>query len=294
MTPVLTIFTSSVRLDLARLWLACVTRAFPREESRIEIFDDSGAGALGSELLPGASVLRPGPGRRDFQEAYNDALARAATPWLFFVDTDAYPVSRDVWPRVRARLEAGAAAVHCAPRTAVDGHDTVAIALDVASYRAALADAPAGFLPRVEGEDPAGRAGGWRGFDTGDLLTAAVLARGGRLERLRLEDEGAFVRFDALTNSHLLAGWAGTGRLLALARRDGYLREGCLGNVALRAAHDRSFPEGPPFAFRAGRLAVWLALVPAGPAVLRAALSRARTLNAGAGRVERFLSEPRP
>jgi hypothetical protein len=290
-TPLLTIFTASVRFDLARLWLACVTRAFPREETRIEIFDDSGGGALRPDLLPGAAILRPGAGRRDFQEAYNDALARAATPWLAFLDTDAYPVSREVWPRVRARLEEGASAVLCAPRTGVEGHDTVALVLDVEAYRAALADVPGGFFPRVEGEDPAGRPGRWRGFDTGDLLTGAVAARGGRIEPLRFESEGAFARFDALTNAHLLAVWAGPARLLHLARHDAYLREGCLGNLALRRAYDRAFPAGPPFAFSIPRGACWSSLAFAGPTVLRAGFGRARRLRAGARRLTEFLSE---
>ena len=290
MTPLLTIFTASVRLDLARLWLACVTRAFSREEIRIEIFDDSEEGALLPELLPGAAILRRETGRRDFQEAYNDALSRAATPWLAFLDTDAYPVSREVWPRVRVRLEAGAAAVLCAPRTGVEGHDTVALVLDVEAYRAALADVPGGFLPRVEGEDPAGRPGRWRGFDTGDLLTAAVIARGGRIEPLRLEAEGACARFDALTNAHLLAAWAGPARLLDLARRDAYLREGCLGNIALRQVYDHAFPAGPPFAFSIGGAACWWSLASAGPSVLRAAFGRARRLRATARCLSKFLS----
>lgn len=294
MTPSLTIFTASARLDLARLWLASVARAFPREAARIEIFDDSGDGALSPGLLPGATIFRPGPGRRDFQEAYNDALARAVTPWLAFVDTDAYPVSREVWPRVRARLEAGAAAVHCAPRDAVVGHDTVALVLNVEAYRAALADAPGGFLPRVDGEDADGRPGRWRGWDTGDLLTGAVVARGGRVEPLRFEDEGAFVRFDALTNAHLLAVWAGARQLGALARRDAYLREGCLGNLALRAVHDGVFPAGPRFAFPLTGVALWAALVTAGPSTLRAGLGRARRLRAGARRLSRFLSATPP
>jgi hypothetical protein len=287
-TPLLTVFTASVRLDLARLWLACVTRAFPAAETRIEIFDDSDEGALGGSLLPGAAILRPGPERRDFQEAYNDALARATTRWLAFVDTDAYAVSLDVWPRVRAALEGGAAAVFCAPRTAVEGHDTVALAVDVAAYRAALAAAPGGFLPRVECEDPAG-PGRWRGFDTGDLLTGAVVARGGRVETLRLEDEGAFVRFDALTNAHLLAGWAGPRAFLDLTRHDPYLREGCLGNFALRRAYDRVFPAGPPFAFPLSAPAFWSRLATAGPSAFRAGLGRARRLRAAALRLSRFL-----
>lgn len=290
MTPLLTIFTASVRPDLARLWLACVTQAFPPGETVVEIFDDSDGGALRPELLPGAVLLRPGPGRRDFQEAYNDALRRAVTPWLALIDTDAFAVSRDVWPRARACFaDPSVAAVACAPRTAVEGHDTVALVLRVDAYRSALEAVPDGFLPRAGSEGTGSRPGAWRGHDTGDLLTRAVEERGGRVERLGLEEKGAFVRFDALTNAHLLAGWSGPGPLLELVRRDAYLREGCLGNLALRPAYERAFPGGPPFAFAVSRAAVWAALASAGPASLRSALGRARRLRAGARRIVRFL-----
>jgi hypothetical protein len=288
-TPILTIFTASVRLDLARLWLACVERAFPRDEVVVEIFDDSKDGVLTPHLLPRATLIHPGPGRRDFQEAYNDALGRAATPWLAFFDTDAYAVSREVWPRMRARLRADVAAVLCAPRTSTEGHDTVALVLNVSAYRAALADVPGGFLPRVEREDPAGRPGQWRGRDTGDLLTRAVEERGGTIDVLPLEEEGAFVRFDALTNTHLLAEWSGIGPLLALAREQTYFREGCLGNLALRGVYRRFFPGGPPFSFRVLSGAVWRAMASGGFRSLRDAVSRARRMRVGARRLETFL-----
>lgn len=289
MTPVLTIFTASVRLDLARLWLACIERAFPRDEVVVEIFDDSKDGVLTPGLLPRATVLRPGPGRRDFQEAYNDALGRAATPWLAFFDTDAYAVSREVWPRVRERLRADVAAVLCAPRTSTEGHDRVALVLNVAAYRAALAEVPDGFLPRVEREDPAGRPGHWRGHDTGDLLTRAGAERGGAVDILPLEAEGTFVRFDALTNTHLLAEWSGSGPLLALAKEHAYFREGCLGNLALRGVYRRLFPGGPPFSFRVSSGAVWRAMAARGLGSLRDAVSRARRMRVGAKRLETFL-----
>ena len=289
MTPVLTVFTASARLGLARLWLACVERAFPRDEVVVEIFDDSKDGALMPGLLPRATVVRPAPGRRDFQEAYNDALGRAATPWLAFLDTDAYAVSREVWPRVCARLRPGVAAVFCAPRTATEGHDTVALVLNVSAYRAALADVPGGFLPRVGREDPAGRPGQWRGHDTGDLLTRAVTERGGAVDVLPLEEEGAFVRFDALTNTHLLAEWSGSGPLLALANEQAYFREGCLGNLALRGVYRRMFPGGPPFSFRVSSGAVWRAVASGGFRSLRDAVSRARRMRVGARRLETFL-----
>ena len=289
MTPPLTIFTAAARLDLARLWLACVVRAFSREDARVEIFDDSDTGHLRADLLPGATVLRPGPLRRDFQEAYNAALGCAETPWLALIDTDAYAISRDVWPRVRARLESGATAVACAPRRAVAGHDTVALFLDVSAFRAAREAAPEGFLPRAESEDPEGRPGAWRGHDTGDLLTDAVEARGGRIEVLPLEDEGSFVRFDALTNAHLLAAWSGAAPLSRLAKEDAYFREGCLGNLALRGLYGATFPEGAPFAFDVPALAVWSALARGGPSVVRDALSRMRRMRAAVRRLARFL-----
>lgn len=290
MTPLLTVFTASARLDLARLWLACVARAFPRDEVVVEIFDDSKDGVLTPGLLRDATVLRPGPSRRDFQEAYNDALRRASTPFLVLLDTDAYATSADVWPFVRERLaNENVAAVSCAPRTATTGHDTVAVVLRVAAYRAALAGVPEGFFPRavrLESGDPPGR---WFGHDTGDLLTSAVLALGGKHEVLRLEEAGSFVRFDALTNVHLLASWAGHKPLLSLARRHAYFREGCLGNLALKAVYEKRFSDGPPFSFGLSRAALWTELASGGLDSLRDGVRRARRMRAGARRIEKFL-----
>ncbi len=290
MTSVLTVFTASARLDLARLWLACVTRAFPRGEVVVEIFDDSKDGVLTPGLLPDAAVLRPGPSRRDFQEAYNDALQRASTPFLVLLDTDAFATSAHVWPAVRERFaDEGVAAVSCAPRTATPGHDTVALVLRVSAYRAALADVPGGFLPRADRPEPGSPPGRWSGHDTGDLLTRAVCESGGKHEVLHLEEAGSFVRFDALTNVHLLAIWAGANPLLSLVRRDAYFREGCLGNLALRPIYERRFPEGPPFAFGLSRAMLWTALASGGLATLRDGMKRARRMRAGARRVEEFL-----
>ena len=41
-------------------------------------------------LFPGAAVLRRSPARRDFHEAYNDAVRRCGTPFLAFVDSDVF------------------------------------------------------------------------------------------------------------------------------------------------------------------------------------------------------------
>lgn len=290
----LTFFTASPRLDLARLWLACARRAFPDPDVRFEIYDDSGVSALTPSLLPGADVIGPGPERRDFQEAYNDALSRCATPVLVLADSDVYFTSTDLRPRLEERFrDPAVAAVACVSRRGTQGHGTFATALRTSAYRAALADAPDGFLPAAEAEASGGAPGRWHGHDTGDLLMRAVLARGGRVDDLRL-DAGALARFDALTYVHVFRAAAGERALLALAARDPYLREGCLGNLAVRRAYASAFPGGPPFAFPVTRAALWGTLAAAGPAALREGLGRAIRLGAAARRLSRFLPAPRP
>jgi hypothetical protein len=290
MTPVLTLFTASARLDLARLWLACTARAFAGEPVAIEIFGES-ASVLESSLLPGATLLGPGPSRRDYQEALNDALRRATTPLLAFVDTDVFWTSSGTWPRVRERFEdERCAAVSCVSRTATEGHGTFAVVLRVAPYRDALVDVPQGFCAAAEREKPGGPPGRWVGPDTGDLLFRAVVARGGRVDLLHLDAEGAFVRFDALTCTHLLATWAGTPAVLALARRIPYIRDSVLGNLALARVYRRHFPDGPPFEFPVRSATMFRDLAAAGPRALRAGLGSAWRLRAGARRLSRFLS----
>lgn len=290
MTPVLTVFTASARLDLARLWLACVERALVGESAAIEIFGESDS-VLDPSLLPGATILRPAPSRRDYQEALNDALRRVTTPYLAFIDTDVFWTSGETWPRVKKRLEDdGCAAVSCVSRTGTEGHGTFAVILKVAPYRKALTDVPGGFFAaavREETDEPPGR---WFGHDTGDLLLRAVVAQGGRVDLLHLDVEGAFVKFDALTCTHLLAKWAGGRPVLALARGNGYLRDSILGNLALAGVHRRLFPEGPPFEFGVSKAALWASLARR-RSRLREALGRARRIGAGARRVERFIRD---
>lgn len=121
----------------------------------------------------------------------------------------------------------------------------------------------------------------------------AVEARGGGVQLLRSDPGTGFERFDALTNTHLLRTFAGEAALLALARRDPYLREGCLGNVALRPAYARLFPEGPVFEFPTRPAALFRALAPSGPEALARASARFLALRASAHRVARFLSSKR-
>lgn len=288
MTPVLTVFTASARLDLARLWLACVARAFAGERVAIEIFGESES-VLDPSLLPGATILRPAPSRRDYQEALNDALRRVTTPYLAFIDTDVFWTSAETWPHVKERLENDrCAAVSCVSRTATKGHGTFAVVVKVAPYRKALANVPDGFFAAAEREEPGEPPGRWSGHDTGDLLLRAVVAQGGRVELLHLDVEGAFVKFDALTCTHLLAMWAGSRPVLTLARQNGYIRDSILGNLALAGVHRRLFPGGPPFEFGVSEAALWASLA-RHPSRLREALGRARRIGLGARRVERFI-----
>lgn len=290
MTLPLTVFSASVRLDLARLWLRCTRRALPGPDVRVVLYDDSGAGALRADLLPGAEVIGPAPGRRDFQEAYNDALLRAETPVLVLADTDVYWTSTGLAERIEERFaDPAVAAVSFVSRASEQGHGTFAVALRTGAYRAALADVPDGFFPSVEGEKEGGAPGRWHGHDTADLLMRAVVARGGAVDLLRLEAGDEFARFDALTNTHLLRAFAGDAALLELARGDAHLREGCLGNLALRGLHARLFPEGPPFEFPLRAFALFRALAAGSPGALARAAARLLELRASARRVEAFL-----
>jgi hypothetical protein len=294
-TVPLTVFSASVRLDLARLWLACVKRALPDPLVRIVLYDDSGRGALRDDLLPGAEVIGPAPGRRDFQEAYNDVLLRTSSPLLVLADTDVFWTSTGLLPLLEERFaDPGIAALSFVSREGAQGHGTFAVALRVAAYRAALADVPGGFFPRVDGEKEGPPPGRWHGHDTGDLLARAVEARGGAVDVLRLDEGGRFARFDALTNTHLLRTFGGEGTLLGLARRDAYLLEGCLGNLALRPAYARLFPEGPAFEFPTRTASLFRALAASGAGAVTRAAVRLAALRARARRVTRFLVETVP
>lgn len=293
MTLPLTVFSASVRLDLARLWLACLRRALPGPDVHVILYDDSGRGALRDDLLPGAAVIGPAAGRRDFQEAYNDALLRAGTPLLVLADTDVFWTSTELAGRLVGRFaDPAVAAVSLVSRAAGQGHGTFAVALRTSAYREALADVPDGFFPCVDGEKEGPPPGRWHGHDTGDLLMRAVAARGGVVDLL---DSGSrLARFDALTNTFLLRELGGERALLALARGDAYLREGCLGNLALRATYARLHPEGPAFEFPTRAAALFGALASSGPRELARAAARFFELRESARRVRRFLSADAP
>jgi len=285
--PLVTVFTSTIYPDLARLWHACVSRSFPADETVLEIFQDSDENQLDPRWLPGTTLLRRTPQRREFHDAYNDALARCETPYLAFVDTDVFWITPDLWPRVRQALaDPEVGAVSCASREQTASHGTFAVVMKVAAYREALKRLPDGFYPAIENPDPAVPADRWVRHDTGDLATRAVLEAGWKVELLHLYRSGELARFRGITLSRRSAEWLGPQALGRMCHPSRYFWRGYLGNLILRRLHDRLFADGPRYGFPYS----------AGP-LLRQSLRRdyryrlayLRELLAGARRVEAFV-----
>jgi hypothetical protein len=284
--PLVTVFTCTIYPDLARIWHACVSRSFPAGETAIEVFQDSDEHPVDPRWLPGTTVLRRSPIRRDFHEAYNDALARVETPYLAFVDTDVFWITPDLWPRVRRELERPeVGAVSCASRDDAASHGTFAVVMKVDAYREALKGLPDGFFPAVE-LDPSMPEHRWVRHDTGDLATRAVIEAGWKVELLHLYRTGELARFRGITLSRRSAEWLGRRALVRMCHGSRYFWRGYLGNLILKRLHDRLFPDGPRYGFPHG----------AGPLLLqslrrdyRYRLAYLRELRAGARRVEAFV-----
>jgi hypothetical protein len=288
MTPALTVFTSTVYADVARIWHACVARA-TSGTARIEVFDDSPGQDLPEAAFRGATVLRRSPARRDFHEAYNDALARAATPLLAFVDTDVLCVSGAVWPRAEKELaRPEVAAVSFVSRSKTESHGTFAVVMKVEAYRRALASLPGGFFPAIEKLDLALPPERWAWHDTGDLATRAVVAAGYEVRLLNL-DHGGFARFDGITLSRRAAEWMGPGALATMSRRSDYFWHGYVGNLALRDLHNRLFPDGPRYAFAFPRARALALTASGGPRAAKERLCYLLRLKAQARAVARFV-----
>jgi hypothetical protein len=248
--PLVTVFTSTIYPDLARLWHACVSRSFPAEETVLEIFQDSDENELDPRWLPGTTLLRRTPARREFHDSYNDALARAATPYLAFVDTDVFWITPNLWPRVRealARPEVGA--VSCASREQTVSHGTFAVVMKVDVYREVMKGLPDGFYPAIENPDPAVPADRWVRYDTGDLATRAVMEAGWKVELLHLYRSGELARFRGITLSRRSAEWLGPEALGQMCHPSRYFWRGYLGNLILKRLHDRLFADGPRYGF---------------------------------------------
>jgi hypothetical protein len=245
--PLVTVFTCTVYPDIARIWHACVTRAIPAEESRIEIFQDAEGPGLPAEFFPRTAILRRGPSRRDFQEAYNDALRRAETPYLAFIDSDVYWVSKDLWPAVkRALADPRVAAVSCVRRSRADSHGTFSVVMKVEIYREILRAVPEGFLPAAKSMDIARPYAEWQWYDTGDLACEAVVRAGYEVKYLAAEETGDLVLFRNITVFRRPAEWVGIVALEHVTGR--YFWRGYGGNLALKYVHDALFANGPRYA----------------------------------------------
>ena len=250
--PRLTVFTSTIYPDLPRLWHACVTRALPPGEAVVEVFHDADAFAPLEERLPGTVVLRRGPGRREFHEAYNDAVRRASTPYLAFVDTDVFLTSRALWPRLaEALVPQNVAAVAAVSRTQAESHGTFAVVVKAAVYRDVLERLPEGFFPGFDVPSAGAPPSSWRFRDAGDRMTEAVITSGHEVRLLDLGREGELARFDAITLTRRAAELFGERPLLRLLAENDYYWHGVVGNAVLARLHDRLFPDGPRFGFRA-------------------------------------------
>ena len=290
-TPLLTVFTSTVYPDIARVWNACIQNALPRDEIRVEVFFDAAENRSKGNFLPGAVVLQRSGRRRDFHDAYNDALLRAETLYLAFVDTDVFWLSPTVWPRALKELERPeVAAASCFSRRHRASPGTFAVIMKTDVYRAVLADLSGGFDPAIEGIAPGIPPERWRIFDTGDRAAQAVVKAGYEICFLNLDKEVAFVRFDGLTLTRRAVDWLGPGNFLAVAGGSGYHWNGLAGNAVLKRLHDRLFPGGTPFDFPFSMGDALRKSFRAGPRTCSRRLARLARLTSGARRIRRVLS----
>ncbi|HEY3351234.1 MAG TPA: hypothetical protein VGM13_15775 [Thermoanaerobaculia bacterium] len=290
--PALTVFTATVYGDVARLWHACVARALG-DAARIEIFDDSPAQDLDPAFFPAAEILRRSPARRDFHEAYNDAVRRCETPLLAFVDSDVFWLDPGAGKRAAAELaDPRVAAVSFVSRTRTSSHGTFAVAVKPALYREALAALPGGFFPAVEGVRPDVPRAGWIEHDTGDLMTRAVLAAGHEVRLLNLERTGEFARFDGITLSRRAALWMGEAALERISAENDYFWHGWIGNATLKSLHDASFPDGPRYDFPFSRGAALVRAVSPSPRRTRNRLAYVLRLRGQAAAVRALIRRP--
>ncbi|HZF07966.1 MAG TPA: glycosyltransferase [Thermoanaerobaculia bacterium] len=290
-SPLLTIFTSTVYPDVVRLWHACVSRAFPPEETRIEIFQDSDRNILDPALYPGATILYRTSARREFHDAYNDAIARAETPYLAFIDSDVFWISDSLWGEVKQRLaDPHVAAVSCVSRKRRPSHGTFAVVMKVAAYREVFASAlPLGFFPKADHPDPALPFEQWVWYDTGDLATQAVVDAGWQVDLLHRDEPGELFRFHGITLSRRGLEHVGGETLARLAGKDEYYFRGYAGNLVLKRLHDRLFPDGPRYDFPLSPLPLARASRKNPPAEVAWRREYWRRLQEGAGRVEAFV-----
>jgi ribulose bisphosphate carboxylase small subunit len=249
--PEVTVFTATVYPDVARLWYECVRRAFPPDAARFEIFYDAEGDGLPSDCFEGVHILRRTPDRRDHHDAYNDAVHRATTRYLAIIDTDVF------W--------------------------TI--------YRRVLEKLPGGFYPGAEFLDPRVPLTEWRWFDTGDILTQAVIDAGHEVELLHLDKSGQIVRFYGITLSRRGARNFGPAALSLMAGRDKYFWRGYVCNLVLQRVYQRVFPNGPRYDFPFRMAPLVLNSLGTRPSVMAWRYQFLRRILAGKRKVEDFLLE---
>ncbi len=216
-------------------------------------------------------------------------MRRATTPFLAFVDTDVFWLSRDVWPRVLKELESPrVAGVSCVSRASAASPGTFAVVMRTAVYRDIVRNVPGAFTPFVEAEMAGGLPGRCRGDDTGDRVARAVKEAGFEVPLLNLAEGGGFVRFDAITMTRLLATWVGEKTLVRMAATNPYFRRGCLGGFALARVHDELFADGPRFDRPLPAPLLWRTLLPH-PRTFSRAARDFMEFHEGAKRIRRFL-----
>jgi hypothetical protein len=285
--PLATVFTCTVYPDIARIWYACLQRAIPDGAARYEIYHDSDMCELDGRLFPGATILEPTRSRRDFQEAYNDALTRVETPWLAFVDSDVYWVSTRLWGEILEHMaDPRVAAVSCVRRSHRTSTGTFSVVMKAEIYRDVLQGVTEGFLPGNEYLDETVPYKEWKWYDTADLATDAVLRAGWEVRFLDSEARGDLVMFRNITVFRLPAEWVGVAALAEITGR--YFWRGYAGNLALKRLHDRLFPDGPPYRFPILPVLVLRKLFRGAPREILWRIRLMRDQQKGAWRVWRF------
>ena len=288
----LTVFTATVYPDVARIWYACVRRAFPAHATTFEIFYDSDGAGLPPGCFDGANIVRRTPERRDHHDAYNDAVKRAETPYLAIIDTDVFWTSGELWADVRRRLERPeVAAVSCISRSRRKSHGTYAVVLKPEIYRRVLEKVPEGFYPGAELLDPKLPMTQWRWFDTGDILTQAVMDAGYEVELLHLDKSREVVRFYGITLSRRGGRNFGAAALTEMAGKDKYFWRGYVSNLVLQRVYRRVFRGGPAYDFPFRPLPLVLRSLRTTPSVLAWRYGFLRHILRGGRQVEKFLRE---
>jgi hypothetical protein len=294
-SPQLTVFTATVYPDVARMWYACVRRAFPAASTKFEIFYDSDGDGLPRNCFEGATIVRRTPQRRDHHDAYNDAVRRADTPYLAIIDTDVFWTRSDLWEQVRGRLERpGVAAVSVISRSRRKSHGTYAVVLRPDIYCKVLDKLPGGFYPGAEFLDPKIPMAEWRWFDTGDILTQAVMDAGYTVDLLHLDKSREVVRFYGVTLSRRGGRNFGSAALTEMAGKDKYFWRGYVSNLILQRVYQRVFRTGPEYDFPFRAIPLLLRSLRTTPSVLAWRYGFFRYISRGGRQIERFIQEAPP